>query len=337
MSKVNSYCMRMTGAMEKPDTKLIDISPLVNGLSDEEFRQPANKKICQELVDELSEFGCVLLCNHGVPAESFENLHRKTDQFFAQDVAFKEKFARRGPTIDGWTGQGVERLGTANEHSDKKLTVLPPGDLKEVYNVSNQHPEASNWPDVAIPGFKESYRTFYSLCTDLSQVVLKALAVGLGLNEVDFFSKAHLGNSTTWSNVRCAYHPPIPEGAKILEGQIRCGEHTDFDSITLNFQDGGLEILDETTGKWWFPRSVPGTVLVSCGDFMQRWTSDRIKAVVHRVGVPDDAKLRQSTRKSIIFFVHPDNEWMIECCDGSNKYPPVKSIDYFQPRLDALY
>ncbi|CAB1331677.1 unnamed protein product [Coregonus sp. 'balchen'] len=69
--------------------------------------------------------------------------------------------------------------------------------------------------------------------------------------------------------------------------------------------------------------SIPGTVLINIADLIQRWTSDVFLSVVHRVLLPPAGDW--STRQSLAFFVQPDDEVLITCCDGSNKYPPVKA------------
>ena len=48
-------------------------------------------------------------------------------------------------------------------------------------------------------------------------------------------------NTTT---LRLLNYPSISEDSAIKPGQIRCGEHTDYGSITLLFQDDmpGLEV-----------------------------------------------------------------------------------------------
>ena len=37
------------------------------------------------------------------------------------------------------------------------------------------------------------------------------------------------------------------------------------------------------------------------------------------------------------FFVHPDDEVMIECLDKSNKYQPIGSLEYLNQRFSATY
>ena len=36
-------------------------------------------------------------------------------------------------------------------------------------------------------------------------------------------------------------------------------------------------------------------------------------------------------------FIHPDNEALIECIDGSNKYPPVTAYEDTYNRLFVTY
>lgn len=61
-----------------------------------------------------------------------------------------------------------------------------------------------------------------------------------------FFVKAHSkigeGQGMNCTTVRLLHYPPVTE---LKPNQVRCGEHTDYGSITLLFQDesGGLEVI----------------------------------------------------------------------------------------------
>uniref|UniRef100_A0AAR2JCD7 Fe2OG dioxygenase domain-containing protein n=1 Tax=Pygocentrus nattereri TaxID=42514 RepID=A0AAR2JCD7_PYGNA len=140
------------------------------------------------------------------------------------------------------------------------------------------------------------------------------------------------GNCTS---LRALYYPPVKRET-VKEDQIRCGEHSDYGSITLLFQshEGGLQVMNRK-GEFISAPSIPGTVLVNIADLMQRWTSDVFVSAVHRVLLPPEGDLR--TRQSLTFFVQPDNDAKISCCDGSNKYPPVRSWDYLQSRFNDTY
>lgn len=53
-----------------------------------------------------------------------------------------------------------------------------------------------------------------------------------------------IGNLDNATALRLLYYPPLPEKSDVKPGQVRCGEHSDYGSITLLFQDdvGGLEV-----------------------------------------------------------------------------------------------
>ena len=48
----------------------------------------------------------------------------------------------------------------------------------------------------------------------------------------------------------------------------------------------------------------------------------------HRVLIPEDERQRRLVRRSIVFFVVPDDDVTVQCLDGSDKYPPVNAMDY---------
>ncbi|KAG7319817.1 hypothetical protein KOW79_016960 [Hemibagrus wyckioides] len=116
--------------------------------------------------------------------------------------------------------------------------------------------------------------------------------------------------------------PVKTESVKI--DQIRCGEHSDYGSISLvlQSQQEGLQVLNRK-GEFISAPSIPGTVLINIADMMQR-------VLLPPVG-------DSSARQSLVFFVQPDDDAIITCCDGSNKYPPVKSLDYLLSRFNDTY
>ena len=69
----------------------------------------------------------------------------------------------------------------------------------------------------------------------------------LSLQDVNYFVSAHshIGNHRmNASTLRLLHYPPISANEGILPGQLRCGEHVDYGSITLLLQDscGGLQV-----------------------------------------------------------------------------------------------
>lgn len=125
---------------------------------------------------------------------------------------------------------------------------------------------ACNSPDQE---FRTCVLTFYNACTEVVSKILQAFALTLQLPE-DFFAVRHDQRNHT---LRLLHYPPLQQLPKL--GQVRAGEHSDYGSITLLFQDqvGGLEV-QTTAGEWIPSSSIPGTVVVNTGDLMQRWTND---------------------------------------------------------------
>ena len=56
---------------------------------------------------------------------------------------------------------------------------------------------------------------------------------------------------------------------------------------------------------------------------------------VHRVVVPEEEIRRQTHRQSIAFFVHPDNDVLLNPVDGSGKEEPVDALTSVKSRLLA--
>lgn len=61
-----------------------------------------------------------------------------------------------------------------------------------------------------------------------------------------WLSQVHgaIGTLDNATALRLLHYPPLPDKYNIKPGQVRCGEHSDYGSITLLFQDeiGGLEV-----------------------------------------------------------------------------------------------
>ena len=53
--------------------------------------------------------------------------------------------------------------------------------------------------------------------------------------------------------------------------------------------------------------------------------------------VPENECKRQTPRRSIALFLHPDKDAEIVPLDGSNKYPPVKAGDFAKNIYQKVY
>ncbi|XP_060932886.1 uncharacterized protein si:dkey-10o6.2 [Limanda limanda] len=281
--------------------------------------------LAEELKAAFTDVGFVFLRNTGITDEEVQRVMRVSRDFFLQPDEVKRPFSRKtfaNNPNHGWVSLEAERLNPRR-----------PGDLKEAFNTASLHPDIK-WPD-AVTDFQEIKTSFFQRCKELSLRVMRVMAHGLGLDQ-EVFLGAHslIGTDENGTTLRSLYYPPV-NSEKAKEGQLRCGEHSDYGTITLLFQSSeGLQVR-KRSGEFICAPCVPGAVLVNIADLMQRWTSDQFVSVLHRVLLPPAGD--SSTRQSLAFFVQPDDEAVISCCDGSNKYPPVQSGEYLSERFNNSY
>ena len=124
---------------------------------------------------------------------------------------------------------------------------------------------------------------------------------------------------------------------------MRAGEHSDYGSLTLLFQEegsSGLEILNRQ--KEWIP-VIPckPDVIVNLGDLMERWTNGRWLSTLHRVNIPESKTAQNQSRMSLAFFQLPDWNASIEALptcveyDKTSKYPVLTSGKHLMERFHS--
>lgn len=126
--------------------------------------------------------------------------------------------------------------------------------------------------------------SFFSECAALHTEVMRAIAVGMSL-PATFFDRFVSDNDNT---LRLLHYPSVRRDLfAINPGQVRAGEHTDYGSITLLFQDdrGGLQVRSPS-GKFVDATPIEGTCVVNAGDLLARWSNETIMSTVHRVVEP---------------------------------------------------
>jgi isopenicillin N synthase-like dioxygenase len=314
--------------MEMVDIPVIDLDCFVSG--DAYLCQ----NVAQEIYQACHEIGFMYLKNPGISPTLIEEIFIEMKQFFKLPFEVKNKVAWSDAVSNrGYVGVERERLDP-----DK------PGDLKEAFNVGkednftgdNSSIILNRWP-AGQDKFRETVLEFYQACSKVADTILQAFAIALQLPE-SFFTLNHTDQNHT---LRLLHYPPLNQIP--LPGQVRAGEHTDYGTITLLFQDdvGGLEVCT-AEGEWIAAPSIPGTIVVNTGDLMQRWTNHIFCSTKHRVMVPGDGR-KERSRYSIAFFCHPNNDTQISClescqnADFTQLYPPISAGDYLLSRLQATY
>ena len=134
--------------------------------------------------------------------------------------------------------------------------------------------EPNSWiSDDVLPGFQQFSKEFYWECWLTAQKILRALALGLGLEDEDYLAKSHSGHSNELS---MKHYPPVPKSEFLSHEKERFGAHMDMDSLTLLFQDdcGGLEVEKvDKPGEFLPATPIENTLVMNIGDVLMRWSN----------------------------------------------------------------
>lgn len=155
----------------------------------------------------------------------------------------------------GNTGRYFGYKMSGSQYVDKKGTP----DKSEFYNVSKddilrvgpykdeplEHPET-------IVQRREELETFMKSSHNVVTVVLRVLGEQLGL-EPEVLPNLHKLDRTGGDQARVTHAPPVNADV------ITLGEHTDFGSVTVLFnQLGGLQVINPNTNDWKYVKPEPG-------------------------------------------------------------------------------
>ena len=280
----------------------------------------------KKIIETFKAYGYCYLSNHGIDEGLLKEYMRVSRTFFKQPSEEKTKHPLGHDCGFGWLkleGERVNRERVA-------------GDYKETFNYMPHSGYEAWWP---VENFEELTKKFFDVGSALAYRFCDVLSLGLDLPK-DFMRKAHslVGQKGNSSQVRTLLYPPIETEVNIKPDQVRLGEHIDYGSISFIFPDetGGLEILSPD-GNFVPVEPIPGTVVVLIGYAVQRWTADLLVGSKHRIPIPEDEERRKMSRQSLVYFLVPNNDLVIECLDGSNKYEPLTSRQFVDYKLENQY
>ncbi|EST09340.1 Oxoglutarate/iron-dependent dioxygenase [Kalmanozyma brasiliensis GHG001] len=300
-----------------------------------------------ELTLAFKSSGFAYLSNHGISAQQIDSTFAKSAEFFELPINKKDELAWKDPRANrGYVAEGRERVTNATSAEEIAALREQTPDYKESLEIGNDHDPVwkNEWPaEGDVPHFKETMRAFQTAAHELHMKVMSSIAIGLGLNAQFFADKCN----EEWHTLRLLHYPSVKTDKLKVEGSARAGEHSDYGSITLLFQDsvGGLEAKNPHTGVYHSADPIPGTIVVNVGDLLARWSNDQLRSTLHRVKAPQavDAKAEYTpTRYSIAFFCNPNENQLIEALpsfdstDGP-KYERILTKDYLAKRLSETY
>ncbi|MXO89291.1 isopenicillin N synthase family dioxygenase [Pontixanthobacter aquaemixtae] len=288
-------------------------------------------EVAEELRSSFAEFGFAVIRDHGIPADLIARAEEMSKSFFALPEDVKRQYILKdGGGARGYTPFGTEKAKDAKVH-----------DLKEFWHVGRELPEGHElsefmapniWPK-EVDGFRETCEALYTAFEEAGDRVLRAIALGLGLEEDFFVATVKDGNSV----MRLLRYPPL-EGAE-AEGAIRAAAHGDINTITLllGAEEAGLELL-KADGEWLAIDPPEGALVVNIGDMLDRLTNGRLVSTTHRVVNPK-GEAAYRARYSMPFFLHFRPDYVIETlpsCIDDNAPEPISSHAFLLQRLKEI-
>jgi len=141
---------------------------------------------------------------------------------------------------------------------------------------------------------RETVLQYLDALTETAHVVIKGIALSLGLN-ADYFYSRYTKNPLILFRI---FHYPAQ---KTTGEQWGVGEHTDYGLLTILKQDGvgGLQV--KSGGEWMDAPPVPNTFVCNIGDMLDRMTGGLYRSTPHRV-----LNTSGTSRYSYPFFFDPD-------------------------------
>jgi isopenicillin N synthase-like dioxygenase len=292
--------------MYSGDLPIIDFSAFHRGAE-------ARAEFVRKIGEAGRETGFFYVRNFGIDPGRIANAFAQSHALFALPPACKSELLWDSITNRGYDGLEAQSFKAGQ-----------PGDLKESFRFTSE-PDAGNqagseaawsflvnqpnkWPQ-DIPEFRTVLLPLLSDCGDVAENILTALEEALEMPK-SMLTQHHARRNYT---MRLLHYPAVR--CPVKDGQERCGEHTDWTTITLLFQEGqgGLEVR-RRTGEWIPAPPLADCVLVNIGDQLQEWTTGRLVSTPHRVraNLFPDATM---DRYSIALFCYADFDAAINLGD----------------------
>lgn len=304
--------------------------PLIDMAGVREGNPASIRRVGEAIRLACSEVGFFYITNHGVPQTVIDQAMAAAKTFFAHSPEVKRQVAVN-KRHRGWHALGGALMYEATKPDFKEFfsmgLELPEDDPSVLAGEALRGP--NQWP-AFMPELRTALDDYYAAIAHAGADLLKAVAVGLGI-EQEFFAPKY---GKPLQRTQMVYYPPHPPMAET--DQFGVAPHTDYGCITLLYQDnsGGLQVRELGANSWIDATPIEGSLVVNVGDLLARWSNDRFRSTLHRV-----INKSGHERYSIATFYDPTYSAMVDPCDlgieaSASLYPPVAAGDYILKRID---
>lgn len=182
--------------------------------------------------------GFVYLLNHGIPYATMDRVFEFSASFFSLPQATKDSISWTTAEVNrGYLSCGREKATNFVSDSDVEALRAAAPDLKESLEIGREGPDQrlNQWPKIGdwerAHAFKDTMVEFFNTCNELHMQVMRAIALGLHIEESWFDGFISRGDNV----LRLLHYPSVKvEVFRKNKLQVRAGEHTDFGECARN-------------------------------------------------------------------------------------------------------
>ncbi len=270
------------------------------------FRADPASEAGRTFVDALREVchgpGFCYLTGHGIDPEVEHRVMSSAREFFALPESERLSIVNTNtPHFRGYTILGMEHTGGRRDWRDQ----IDIGPEREPYELGPDDPAylrlrgPNQWP-AAVPAMQELVTAWMDQMAGLGDVILSALALGLGQPGTHFEQFMAPEPEVLVKIIRY----PSQTADTVAGGEVDdqgVGLHGDSGLITFIMQDdaGGLQV--QVDGDLVDATPVAGTYILNLGEMLQVATNGYLRATKHRVVSPPPGK----ERISVAYFYNP--------------------------------
>ncbi|WCJ28862.1 2-oxoglutarate (2OG) and Fe(II)-dependent oxygenase superfamily protein [Euphorbia peplus] len=244
----------------------------------------------------LTSWGCFQVINHGMTDEFLDQVREVAKNFFGLPEEEKKKYSRESDSIEGYGNDMVLSESQTLDWTDRLYLTFTP-----------QHQRRLKfWPQNPL-AFRETLEEYFVKSQEINEIVLKAMASSLNLEENCFLEQYGAAEAALMS-ARFNYYPPCRRPNRVLGVK----PHADASAITLLLQDEHVEGLQFLKDNEWFKVPIiPQALLINAGDQIEIMSNGIFKSPVHRV-VTNSEK----DRITLAVFCIPDSQKEIKPVDA---------------------
>lgn len=277
------------------DVPFIDVSPLSGD------DQDAKMRVAQEIDAACRGSGFFYAANHGIDLAALQDFTTEFHRSMTEEEKWELAIHAYNPSNP--RSRNGYYMAIKGKKAPESFCYLNPNFTEDHPMIVAQNPghEVNIWPDEARhPGLRAFYEQYYWDVFDLSAVLLRGFALGLGKDER--FFEPHFSKQTTLSAVSLIRYPYLenyPPVKTAPDGTLLSFEHHDDVSlITVLYQTAVPNLQVETPAGYLDIPTSSDCFLVNGGTYMAHLTNNYYPSPRHRV------KFINEERLSIPFFAH---------------------------------